>query len=599
MTTTGATNVAWASALFEELCLAGVRHVFAGAGLRSLPLVAACLRVPALALETVVDERTGAFLALGAARASGIPAVFFCTSGSAGAHALPAVVEARHARVPLIVITADRPARLHDCGAPQTIEQGRLFGEMVLAVVELPEPSADARALRYARVAACRAVQRATGRPAGPVHINVPFDEPLVPELELAQGRGSNGATHDTASELGHSWVAARRGTLEPSRAALDEAVRWVREHPRGLIVCGDAGSSDPGLAIAVHALARATGYPIVADPLSSVRHARAGDDVRVLGAVDAWIDHLPPLDPAPLVVHVGAAPVSKALARWIERHHDAVLGGVRHLVIDEAGGHREPSRGCALAVEADPGPCCVRLAMRLAEGHAVADGAWVERLVRAEVTACDLALEATRVWGEPALARALADLVPADVPLWVASSKPIRMLDWFAPSRGDGRRVLGARGANGIDGTLAQAVGAARALGKGLVVYTGDLALLHDLGSLDAVADAPVAIVVANDGGGGIFPLLPGAARVRGFDEHVVRRHGRDFALAARMFGIAYAEVEDRAGLAGALEGFLATGEPILVECPLDLDREAEAHRGWRASLAESLGAALAGSTP
>ena len=561
-------NVLWARALVDELVRGGVRDAVVCPGSRSAPLALACAE--ALRVHTIVDERSAAFFALGAARASGQPVVVVATSGSAGAHFFPALLEAEASGVPLVALTADRPPELHGWGSPQTIDQQRLFGAHVRFFADLgvPEPAT----LPHMRATVARGLQE-----SGPVHLNAPFREPLAPTPEpLPPVRDEPAVRHLRA-----------RGVPDVSGVA-----RELVQRPRGVIVCGPADSED--LPDAVWALARALGYPVIADATSQVRFAlpAAVAHADLLLRSETWARALRP----EAVVRVGGGVSSKLLQAWAE---EAAWTAVVH----DRGEPVDPAHGAAAVIEGDAAAVCRALTEQLTKselltfrksltsGKSAGAGdapstSWVELFAGAEARA-RAALErafADAPWGEPLVARETA--LQAEQ-LYVASSMPVRDVDAFA-SRGG--RVLANRGVNGIDGIVSSAAGAAAVSGKRTVALVGDLALLHDLGGLVAAARLriPLAVVCINNDGGGIFEFLPIAQHRERFEQLFTTPHGLDLQGAAQLCGAGYFRATDARSLRTALQ------QPAglrLIEARTDRSRNVAQHRELQQAVIDALG--------
>ncbi|MGE5178852.1 MAG: 2-succinyl-5-enolpyruvyl-6-hydroxy-3-cyclohexene-1-carboxylic-acid synthase [Bacteroidota bacterium] len=531
---TGALNLLWASAFAGALAEAGVREAVIAPGSRSAPLAVALHR-SSIRTHVALDERAGAYFALGMAKASRRPAAVLCTSGTAAANFHPAILEARHARVPLIALTADRPPELRDTGAPQTVDQIQLFGNAVRWFCEVgtPEPGTDA--LRYVASLGARAAREALGPPAGPVHLNFPFREPLLPDSGSA-------SSAEPASDASPAELELPDDGPAPAPRVVERFARLLRARRRGLILCGP-GDGGPDFREAIGALSAATGYPILADPLSGIRYGSREQD-RVFGAYDVFLrsSRFVGGEAPEAFVRFGAAPTSKALARYAARFPEAI-----HLAVDAAGEARDPSRLVREVAAASPAPFARALAEKLARG-AEPLAAWGDRFGAAE--------EAARYAVEAALAReqgaiseaglfpALLDAVPENGLFFVGNSMPVRDLDSFAPGGKRPVQALANRGVNGIDGVLSTALGASAASEAPVLVALGDLSFHHDLNALAALREgrARAVIVVVNNDGGGIFSLLPVAEHGDVFDRYFGTPHGLDFAHAAALYGIPYA---------------------------------------------------------
>ena len=560
----------------DELVRAGVQHACVTPGSRSAPLALALAAHPALRLWVHLDERSAAFFALGLAKATRLPVALACTSGTAAANFLPAVVEAFHARVPLVVLTADRPPELQGCGAPQTIDQLRLFGSHVRWFADSGTPEATVEALRFARSLACRAVAAACGSPAGPVHLNLPLREPLAPEItELPEPLVSDLAA---GGRLRRSWTLVQTARPALDESALGEVGGALRNARRPLIVCGPLDDPDPTLADAVTSLAHALGAPVLAEPASNLR-CRALADVLV-DAHDAVLRcpafrdaHLPDA-----VVRLGAPPTSKTLATWLARRPE-----VPQVLVDGDLAWADPDAVASAVLRGALARTASALAAAL--GPAREDARWLGRWRRAGATARKALVDALAAEDAPfeghAVA-ALAAVLPPDTTLYVGNSLAIRDLDWFWPACAPPVRVLANRGANGIDGFVSSTLGAASGLPGPTVGLCGDLSFLHDIGGLLAARRhglRAVLLVLDNDGGG-IFEHLPIAAFPERLDELFVTPHGLDLGPLIEACGARLLRVEEPALLAPALVEALRAGGTTVLVLSIDRARSLSAHR-------------------
>ena len=559
------------TAFVDELTRAGVRHFCVCPGSRSTPLALTIARHPQARLWMHLDERSASFFGLGLARASREPVALLCTSGTAAANFLPAIVEARQARVPLVVLTADRPHELRDCGAPQTIDQLQLYGGQVKWFFDLEEPVDEPEVVRHARIVACRAVAAARQGPPGPVHVNLPFREPLVPVAPTSWPAGTEPRPD------GRPYVAVESSRRLPSDVLAERLAAELRPVGHGLIVCGP--QDDPELGPAVAALAEAFDFPILADPLSGVRCGRH-DRSLVLDSYDAFL-RLPSFVErhAPeVVLRFGAMPTSKPVLLYLQLHATC-----RQIVVDGDGGWLEPTLLAAEMVHADGPALCRALAPY---GPARADAsewaaAWraADRLTRAALQSglaeIDELFEG-RVFAE------LAELLPDGSTIFAGNSMPVRDLDTFFP--GDERtiRLLANRGANGIDGVVSSALGAGAAGQGRLVLVIGDLSFYHDSNGLLAARQhgLDATIVLLNNDGGGIFSFLPQADQPEHFETLFGTPHGLDLRPLAETYGARFTRVSSwdefrQATLAG-LEG---SGLHV-VEVPTERARNVALHR-------------------
>jgi len=555
---TGAANLAFARALVAELHACGVVEAVVCPGSRSTPLALAVALQDGLAHRVHLDERNAAFHALGHAKASGQPVILVCTSGTAGANFLPAVAEACHARVPLVVLTADRPPELRAWGAAQTMEQRTLYAGFTRWSEEAPCPSERAGSQRYARALARRAVAAATGPAPGPVHLNLPFREPLVPSV----------VEPGSAPAAPRQAVAGHRP--RPRDPALATIAAELRSGSRGVLVFGP-DAWDPSLAAAAATIASALGWPVLADPASGLR---AGAELApsLISGADLLLGD--PATAAALrperVVRFGGLPTSKPIAQWLAAHEAAELW-----LVDPAGAFRDPEHRASRVLHATAGDLAAQLAGTgpAPDEAATWRGLWqqADRLARAAV---DELLQADGRLLGPQVARALWAELPADAALYVANSMPVRELDTFAGPRSTPLRVLANRGVNGIDGQVSSATGAAAALGRPTVLWCGDLAFLHDLGGLLAARlhGDQLTVVVTNDDGGGIFEYLAVARALPRsvFEPLFAVPHGRDLSGIARGLGWEALRVDEPGALASALRTALRGGLHV-IEVPMD----------------------------
>ncbi|MEK6326285.1 MAG: 2-succinyl-5-enolpyruvyl-6-hydroxy-3-cyclohexene-1-carboxylic-acid synthase [Actinomycetota bacterium] len=574
-------NTALASALVEELARCGVRRAALSPGSRSTPLALALWRQPAIEVAVIVDERSAGYFALGAAQATDRPTVILCTSGTAAANLHPAVSEADEAGVPLIVLTADRPPELRGIGAGQTIDQLKLYGSAVRWFCEVGNHQADDAGLLHFRSVACRAYAAARGEPRPePVHLNLPWRDPLGPEPRPDDVTATSTLALEGRGERPLTAVAANPPLAD--EALVDELAERVAASPRGLIVAGR--QLDPRLAGPVATLAKRAGYPILAEPTSQLRLG-AHDRQLVVWPYDA-IARLRPSELAPeLVLRFGDLPTSKALRGWL-----ASLPQLRHVVVDPSFGWNEPSNKAETIVRADPPSLAGALAKRLAGPQQDWQSAWLEAGRRA-AEAIEAGLEDLEEPTEPGAHAALARMYADGDLVYTASSMPIRDQEAFLPSAATEVRFLCNRGANGIDGLISSGVGAAAATGRPTWIVTGDLGLHHDMNGLAALrhASAPVRIVVLNNDGGGIFEFLPQAQQLDRdeFEALLGTPLGLDPARIAALYDLPHARVERLEGLADA-----AGRGTAMIEIPVDRQRNVGLHRRMAERVSEALGA-------
>ncbi len=564
-------TTAFACALVDEWARAGVADACLAPGSRSAPLALALAADDRIRVHVHIDERSAAFFALGTAKASGTPAVVLCTSGTAAANFHPAVLEAHHARTPLIVCTADRPPELRDTGAGQTVDQIALYGGAVrwFCEVGVPEDRPDVGAAW--RSVAARAVAESYGPPAGPVHLNLALREPLVPTGEPlvdAPGRSD-----------GRPWTTVTSGTRTPEPATVARVAGTVREQPRGLVVAGWGSGASPA---AVERFAAAAGWPVLADPISGLRtgpHAISTYEA-LLRAPGFAERHRPDL-----VLRLGAAPTSKPLTTWLGPE-------IPQLLVDPEGAWLDPGRGATERLAIDADPLLAAVAGLAPNGGRTSDWlrSWrgAEQVARA---ALDRLLDGWQSPFEGQVARDLVDTLPDGATLIVASSMPVRDVEAFTRPR-SGVRFLANRGVNGIDGFVSTALGAASSSPAPVVALLGDLCLLHDgnglLGATGRGID--LTFVVLDNDGGGIFSFLPQAELPEHFELLFGTPHGVDLAALAAIHGIAAERVEKAGDVAAAVETAIAAGGIRLVIIPTERADNVARHREAWAAVAAAL---------
>jgi 2-succinyl-5-enolpyruvyl-6-hydroxy-3-cyclohexene-1-carboxylate synthase len=484
-------------ALVEELYRCGMRHAVTSPGSRNAPIALTLAAQEGVEAVSVLDERSAGFVALGMAKASGRPVAVTCTSGTAAANLHPAVVEAHEARVPLIVLTADRPPELREVGAGQAIDQIKLYGTAAKWFVEVGTHDPGRETAIHHRALACRAYWTAGGGRPGPVHLNFPLREPLAPSAEEAaldpadwQGR-----------EDGRPWTELREHASAPHSDDIHELAARIAAEPRGAIVCGPCHED---VAEAASRLAGVAGWPLLAEPTSGVRcgehdrsHVIAHYDL--LLRIDGFVERTTPR----LVLRVGDMPTSKPLRAWVAK--------TSQIVLDPHGAWHEPTRTAELVLQAGAERALAALAGAVEMRSLERDEEWLAGWREADAKAW-AAVEAAPGDFEGRVLASLEPELPDDAVVWVSSSMPIRDVEACFPQSAKRLRFLSNRGANGIDGVVSSAMGAAIATGRPTWLLTGELALQHDAGGLLAARRAGIelTIVCIDNGGGGIFDFLP-----------------------------------------------------------------------------------------
>ena len=552
----GAASYLRAVALLDGLAAAGLETVVVSPGSRSTPLALAAARCPALRVRVVADERSAGFFALGVARAGGHPPAVIATSGSAPAHWLPAVIEACEDEQPLLLISAERPPELLDCGANQATRQDQLFAAHARGVFALPADATESHARDLGRRAAavCLWPRR------GPVHINVAFREPLVAADPACCGRWqpTDAAVYPP-------------GRVTPELGAVAAAAARLGGR-RGAILAGRLPPGDPAACAAIQ-LARALDCPVIADPLSGLR---SGQDpaARVLCAADAFLRD--PAVPAPdWLIRVGMPPVSRFVEQWAARCEDTLL-------LAATPSWSDPLRTARTVLLGDPAASLSVLAAAVSRAG----------LRAAEWDALDqreaAALRALVTLGTPpmeaGLVQAISAAAPADTPVFVGNSLVVRDFDSFLGRRAAPLALYANRGVSGIDGNLSTAAGIIATAARPGIAVIGDLALFHDLNALSLCRDLPLVIIVVNNGGGAIFGQLPQAGLPE-FDRLWLTPPALDIDRAAALFGLAHARFDGTALLEKAIVAALGTGHATLLELVVDRVASNSGRQAWWAA--------------
>ena len=539
-------------AFVKELAAHGLRDVCLSPGGRSTPLAIALARHPDVRHWIHHDERSSAFFALGIAKETGRPVAVVTTSGTAAAELYPAVIEARYGQTGLLLLTADRPPELRGTGSNQTIDQVDLYGSSVKWFHDAPLP--EATTLARTQATAARAWTSAIAPPPGPVHINLPFAEPLtpagdIPELGLA----------DAAA----SWTTTANSPDEESLRRLAAAV----EGKRGVILAGPG--NDPSLATATTDLARALAWPVLADPLSGLR--TGGHDLsQVLATGDAmaragFLDRIAP----EAVLRFGSVPTSKAINSWLSSNPQ-----MTHAVVNLLGAP-DPSGSAGIVMAADPGPTATGVA-KLVTRAPPRD--WLDQWMEAEASARKVLDDITaHGFSELAIVAAVLGSLPSPAKLWVAASMPIRYVDLLQSTSPTSLGLRSNRGASGIDGFISSGLGTAAVASDPVYLLAGDLSLVHDMTALASASryNLDATIIAINNDGGAIFHMLPQASLPE-FEEIFAAPHGLDFEKAANLFDIRYHRPHNTARLAELVSQ--APAGPQLIELRTRREAAAEA---------------------
>lgn len=522
---------AYIAAFVAELSKTGVKDVVISPGSRSTPMALVMSEHPDLRIHVHVDERSASFFALGIAKSTSRPVALLCTSGTAAANYYPAVIEASISRVPLIVLTADRPHELRDVGAPQAIDQIHLYGKNVKWFVEMAPPEKTDEMIRYARTVCARAAATASSYPAGPVHLNFPFREPLIPKMdeglfELAERSGG--------------YVDIQTGHLSLSDELFGKISEDLSAYRKGIIVCGQIDNCE--FAEEVISLADQLKFPILADPLSQLRSGEH-DSSYIIDAYDAFLrneDAKVALKPD-LIIRFGAMPISKALTIFIKENRDA-----RQVVIDGGAGWREPSMSASDMLYCDEAVFCRKVRSSIESAN---DSGYLETWHTANSIAKEQlsAVSEVEELSEGKLFHQLAEVLPEGSTLFVGNSMPIRDLDSFFFFNNKNIKVMANRGANGIDGIVSTALGVA-SVSQPCYLVLGDLTFYHDLNGLMAAKmyNLNINILLINNNGGGIFSFLPQANEPKHFERLFGTPLDLDFAHVVEMYNGKFDVIKD-----------------------------------------------------
>lgn len=557
-------HIAWSELFARALAKSGVRHVVVSPGSRSTPLVLGMARVRGLSLHSVIDERSAGFFALGIARLTAEPVAVLCTSGTASAHYLPAVMEASLARLPLVVITADRPWDAYDCMAPQTVDQVKLYGSYVRHYAELGLPDTDAFGA-VSRVAV-QSVLRSIAPDPGPVHINARFRKPLEPQSVQGEEPWQRAWERAVASVPS---VQPCRSWMGPAIDPATGVSQRVREEPELLIACGPALTPPMVQGWMPSVLAR-IGAPVLAESTSNLRFQEREPSLVVLRSVDAlcasrlWRQKGPKV-----VVELGLPMVSAAYARWVSDPSNAV-----ERVVFAPSGYSDASSNAAIVMAHEGESVLFRWSECATneerERRSAFAALWRDADRRAQRAVIDeLSADAL---SEGATIAAVHESLPDESVVIVGNSSAVRDIDAYAMRATPSVTVLHQRGASGIDGLVAGAVGARTVSKKPVVLILGDVSLWHDVGSLQLAQSAtePLVIVVLQNRGGRIFDRLPLGSNkeIRAeYERLFLTDRAQGFDAVSRAFGLAYESVESVAGVRDAMKRALSRGGATVIE--------------------------------
>lgn len=560
-------NHLWGHVMAETLFRMGLRHVVLSPGSRCTPMTCAFHEHPGIDVRSILDERSAGFFALGLAKATHTPVALVCTSGTAGAHYYPAIIEAKEQGVPLIALTADRPPEMQYCQSTQTIDQQKLFGDFTNWYAQLPIASLLSEDLAALRQNMVHAWERSLSPERGPVHINVPFRDPLAPvgknHLSLPE--------HFDWEKFFTNIKEFPKPEMVLQQSEKEALIAEWQGIERGVITVGPSEPRDPHrFAQAVHQLSEALGWPVLADGLSPLRQFAETQDV-VISQYDLILRKeslLKKLQPE-AVISIGALPTSKVLRRVLSEP------GLRTWVMTDRIQNVEGLHRNALPVKTTVAHFVEGLDAKSKQGDYY--NAWVEQeeaarnFVSNELSLCDFSFEGKVPF-------ILGRNLPDGTPVVIANSMPVRDVEYFLMPGRRHLQVISNRGVNGIDGTLSTAMGVAEGLQKPTVLVTGDLALLHDTnGWLQAQSfTGSLTVVLINNNGGGIFENLPIAQYESGFEEFFATPQAVDWKSLAQAYSIEYLQANELDWLTGAVR-ILPEKGIRLIELPTDRRRDTE----------------------
>lgn len=522
-------------ALVDEISALNIQNVVISPGSRSTPISMLVKEHPKLKSYIAVDERGAAFFALGIAKSTRQPTVLICTSGTAASNYLPAISEAKESRIPLIVLTADRPHELRDIGAPQAMNQIGLYGSFVKNFIELALPEASEAMYQYARSSINRLYRSCVTAPMGPVHMNVPLREPLVPNFAIedlfSAGKRKNSA---------HTILTETLATI--SKETRNEIIELFQLKRKGLLVCGPYVSDEALKSII--ALGSLLDYPVLCDPLSNGRTIN-NDDSNVIDTYDTFLrfDEIVDSLESDIIVRFGAMPVSKTFNLYIQKQKDCEL-----IVIDEGDLWRDPTLKATQMISCDDIEFCHAIIDAFQEKTSL-ELDWLNKWKTInEKTKYGLQqAEQFEEFFEGKIVQVLAKNLTEESTLFVSNSMPIRDVDTFLHNQSKKLKIACNRGVNGIDGTIATALGMAAA-GESVTLLIGDLSFYHDLNSLvlSKLHHLPLRVILVNNDGGGIFSFLPQSKEEKHFEALFGTPLGLEFEHATALFGGAHTKVHN-----------------------------------------------------
>ncbi len=557
------------AAFVDELVNSGLENVVISPGSRSTPIALLMAEHPDLNVTVLIDERSAAFYALGLAKTSNKPVAILCTSGTAATNYYPAIVEAYQSRLPLIVLTADRPHELRDVGAPQAIDQIKMYGDYVKWFVEMSLPQDTRAMVRYARTMAARAIGTSLSAPGGPVHLNFPLREPLIPNLEAVD-------LWTKYKEANESIVEVNVGDFSITDERASYFAKLLKERKKGVIVCGELPQSKVEVFTeAITRLSAALKYPVFADPLSGLRTGAHSKDTIIEG-YDAFLrpDEVKEKLQPEVIIRFGAMPVSKFLMQYISKASNAI-----QIVVDGDGGWRDPTLQASYMVHAEESRFCERVASQL---EPRVNSGWLDYFQALnDKTKMVLSVGQVDSMFEGRVITELQGILPDKAAMFVGNSMPIRDVDTFLHCNDKKLTVLANRGANGIDGVVSTALAASNFY-ENLVLVIGDLSFYHDMNGFLAakLQKLNVTIVLVNNNGGGIFSFLPQSKVEKHFEALFGTPTHMDYKHAVKLYDGTYTLASNWHDFKAAVIDSLSKDGLKVIEVPTNREENEVLHR-------------------
>lgn len=559
------------AAFADELARNGLKHAVISPGSRSTPLTILFNEHPEINTYINIDERSAAFFALGLAKATHQPTALICTSGTAAANYFPAIVEAKLSRIPLLVLTSDRPHELRQVGAPQSIDQIKLFGDHVKSFTEMPVPDGNDLTSKGFRSQARRMMMATLTAPKGPVHINLPFREPLVPNVNQPNLWENHRLTKPFNSGYGETSLS------ENEVIKLEEILETMQ---KGLIIVGPETTDETAELFAE--VGKKYSLPILADPLSQLRtgpHNKAW----IIETYDAFLrdPEIKSFFTPDVILRFGAMPVSKSLLQFLTNAHPA-----HYAIFDSGKEWLDPTHQVTDMFYTDTVQILRKL-LTLSNNSSPHQAAWAEKWKNINEAARQTIItsSADSEWYEGQAVKELICELPEDATLFVGNSMPIRDLDTYLLNQDKRMRTLANRGANGIDGVVSSALGVAAVKGNAYLLI-GDLSFFHDMNGLLIAKKYKIdlTIIVINNNGGGIFSFLPQADTVTDFENLFGTPADLDFSLVAQLYGAAYFHTETWDAYRSAISKRHGNAGLKIIEIKTDREQNTELHRAlWR----------------